>query len=235
MVQSKSLIVAVATAATVLYAANPALGATIHFRRDDEMNLVTRANTHKHHKGMVDGHSAPWWNRLYKEERQSFLQVLKVFKLYISNGSQADKTKILQQLAAAGTKRKGDKEDKEDGKKDKKDEKKDKSFKKKKDDKKDKKSEKKARDLEDDDLFARDFENDDLFTREFDEDELLARDFDSDDLVTRDLDDELVSRDIFDGLSEVEARDLLDALNELEARDFDEQLLERSDVYDDLD
>jgi len=221
MVQSTSLIVAVATAATVLYAANPALGAAIHVRRDDQMDLVSRG-TDKDSKSVSHGHGATWWHKLFEEKSKDFQRVLKVFELYIKKGSDTEKKKILKQLATAG--KKGDKEDKKDAKKDE-----SKSFKASKEkaskDKasKDKTNDKKTRRDLQDEYVTRDLEDDDLFARDFDDVNLFAREFDQDELLARELDDELVSREIYEGLSE------------LEGRDFDDDLFERSDVYDDLD
>jgi len=236
MVQSTSLIVAATTVATVLYTANPALGASIPLiRRDDEMDLVTRAQHSKANATEVSGHNATWWHKLYQEKSKDFQKVLKVFELYIKRGSEKQKKQILKELAAAEGKGKDkkttttksfkaskEKAEKEEGKKT----------------RRDTASEVQARDFEDDDLFSREFEDDDLFARDF-EDDLFAREFD-DDLATRDFDDDLVTRDMFEGLSSLEARDLFETLTALEARDFDDDLeardlLERSDLYDDLD
>jgi len=257
MVKYSPIVIAVATAATIFYSANPALGAAIPYRRDDQMQLVARGEKHS-----VKHHSAKWWKAAYQLKSKDFLRVLKLFKLYITKGSEKEKAKILKQLSTAqkiGSKDADSHKKTKKGKTDKKktDEKKTKSFKASKEKKEEEenesaKSDVKTRDVEDA-LVARELDNDELFAREFDEDELIARDYESDDLVARDFDDEellardfddeellardfedvdLVVRDLVEGLSEPEGRDLLDAVSDLDARDFGEEFFERSDEYD---
>jgi len=231
MVQYTPIVIAVATAATLLYSANPALGAAIPYRRDDQMDLVTRGEKHTAKK-----QSAILWRSAYQSKSKDFLMVLKLFKLYITKGSEKQKAKILKQLTTA------EKIGSKDAKKSKKDKTDKKSFKASKENEANAKSDVQARDVEDE-LVARELGDDELFAREFDADELIAREFESDDLVARDFDDEellardfedveLLVRDLVEGLSEPEARDLLDAVNDLDARDFNDELFERSDDYD---
>jgi len=239
MVQSTSLIVAVATATTLLYTATPAFGAAVPLVRRDGMELVTRS------KGLeakletkVEGleGTIKQIKAIRRLQDTTIGRLFKLLALFAKNkGGKGDKklieliTKYKKGFKAEENKKGDANKDSEKGSKDKKPE----SFKKKARDVDD--SDLVTRDLEHDDLFVRDFEDDDLFARDFDEDELAARDFEDDALFTRDFDeDELVAREL-EGLTEIEARDLMDSLNDLEARDFDEELYERSDVLDELD
>lgn len=251
MVQSKSLVVAALTTATLLYSANPAFGATIPIRRDDELALVARdSSKNAPSKEKFHGHDIEYWRHAAKDGKSQvsmankhFQSVMKLLKYMVKHAKgQIDTTHLTKVLKLIAedlklSKSKGGKSDQnadKDGTKEKDDkDKKEKSFKKNGDKKSDDGSngnkardvedELVARDLEDDDLFARELQGEDLFTREFDDDELVAREFD---------DDELVARELY---GELESRDLLEPFDEVEARDFDEELYERSDAFDDLD
>lgn len=252
MVQSTSLIVAAATASTILYSAVPVFGASIPVRRDGLSELSARESDNAGKPNKAAKKAAKKWEKKYRkllckslalkstvrELRKAKYDMLGLIEFFITKAPTAEKSKLLGRIEkllngqhpVRHTKKKGSKKSDSQNSGSDSDYQTDSNSTDTSDGAaKDPAVDKKAKDKK--------FK---LSARDFDEEELSARDLEAGDLFTRHFDDdELVARELYD-MSEVEARELLESLeardfDELDARDFDEDLYERSGSLADLD